>query len=60
MEKPFGIGESIAREKFVSETPPGLLPTLDVENEMKLALTSKEAFDNNAMVQKMKELGRER
>ncbi|GMN55961.1 hypothetical protein TIFTF001_025080 [Ficus carica] len=60
MEKPFGIGESIAKEKFVSETPRELLPTLDVENEMKLALTSKEAFDNNAMAQKMKELGLER
>ncbi|XP_024024401.1 fatty acyl-CoA reductase 2 [Morus notabilis] len=60
MEKPFRIGETIAGEKFISETPPGRLPMLDVKNEMKLAWTSKEAFENNAMTQKMKELGLQR
>lgn len=60
MEKPFHIGESIAGENFISETPPGLLPMLDVEKEIKLALNSKEAFESNAAAQKMKELGLER
>ncbi|PON82436.1 Fatty acyl-CoA reductase [Trema orientale] len=60
MEKPFRIGETIAGENFISEAPPGMLPTLDVESEIKLALNSKEALENNAVAQKMKELGLER
>ena len=60
MEKPFCIGESIAGESFSEIPPPNLLPTLDVENEIQLALTSKKAFGNNGVTQKMKELGLER
>ncbi|KAM1747792.1 hypothetical protein ACFX12_008864 [Malus domestica] len=59
MEKPFCIGESIAGEKHISETPPGFSP-LDVENEIKFALNSKGAYENNKVAQKMKELGLER
>ncbi|KAJ9181224.1 hypothetical protein P3X46_009376 [Hevea brasiliensis] len=60
MEKPFCIGDCIAEESFVSETTPRFLPTLHVENEMKLALNSKEAFQENEVAQMMKELGLER
>ncbi|XP_062109769.1 fatty acyl-CoA reductase 2, chloroplastic [Humulus lupulus] len=60
MEKQFRIGETISGENFVSETPPGLLPILDVEKEIQLALNSKEAFENNGLAQKMKGLGLER
>ncbi|KAF2289550.1 hypothetical protein GH714_037111 [Hevea brasiliensis] len=60
MEKPFCIGDCIAEESIVSETTPRFLPTLHVENEMKLALNSKEAFQENEVAQKMKELGLER
>lgn len=58
MEKPFCIGDSIARE-IISENPQSFLPALDVENEINLALTSNKAFQNNA-TQKMKDLGLER
>lgn len=63
MEKPFCIGDCIARESFgdfVSENTPRFPPTLDVENEMKLALNSKETFQENDLAQKMKELGLQR
>lgn len=60
MEKPFCIGDSIAREIRISETPPRTFPTLDVQGEIKLALDSKEAFKHNNVVQKLKELGLER
>ncbi|KAF8369876.1 hypothetical protein HHK36_032091 [Tetracentron sinense] len=60
LEKPFCIGDSIARERITSETPPRSLPVLDVEAEMKLAFDSREAFQDNAVSQKMKELGLER
>jgi hypothetical protein len=38
LEKPFCIGDSIARERVTSETPPRSLPVLDVEAERKWAL----------------------
>lgn len=60
MEKPFRIGYSIARERVTSETSLRSLPVLDVEAENKLALDSREAFQDNAVAQKMKELGLER
>ncbi|KAK9921601.1 hypothetical protein M0R45_030105 [Rubus argutus] len=59
MEKPFSIGESITGENSTSETPPGFDP-LDVENEIKLAMNSKGAYEDNEVAQKMKDLGLER
>lgn len=59
MERPFCKGDSIAREGFLSEIP-GPLPTLDVESEIKLALDSKEAFEESLASQSLKELGLER
>lgn len=59
MEKPFCIGESIIGENSTSETPPGF-ESLDVENEMKLAMNSKGAYEDNELAQKMKDLGLER
>ncbi|KAL8140601.1 hypothetical protein V2J09_006622 [Rumex salicifolius] len=56
MEKPFRIGESIARENLDSEKATNLLPTLHVEDEINLALSSAEA--NGTL--KMKDLGLER
>ncbi|PSS36284.1 Fatty acyl-CoA reductase [Actinidia chinensis var. chinensis] len=60
MEKPFGIGDSIARENLLFETQKIPLPTLRVEDELKLVLDSKGTFDDNSVAQKMKELGLER
>ncbi|GFY80731.1 Jojoba acyl CoA reductase-related male sterility protein [Actinidia rufa] len=60
MEKPFGIGDSIARENLLFETQKTPLPTLRVEDELKLVLDSKGTFDDNSVAQKMKELGLER
>ena len=60
MEKPFCLGDSIAKEGFISEAPPSILPTLNIEAEITLALDSKEAFKDSTMPQKMKELGLER
>ncbi|KAA8518320.1 hypothetical protein F0562_015797 [Nyssa sinensis] len=55
MEKPFQMGDSIAREsarRFV--------PALDIEGEMKVALDLQEAVEDNEVAQKMKALGLER
>ncbi|KAF7146275.1 hypothetical protein RHSIM_Rhsim04G0090500 [Rhododendron simsii] len=60
MEKPFCIGDSIARENLAFETSERPLPFLRVEDELKLVLDSKESLDGNAVAQKMKELGLER
>ncbi|XP_057496385.1 fatty acyl-CoA reductase 2, chloroplastic [Actinidia eriantha] len=60
MEKPFSIGDSIARENLIFETQKIPLPTLRVEDELKLVLDSKGTFDDNSEGQKMKELGLER
>ncbi|KAM5559115.1 fatty acyl-CoA reductase 2, chloroplastic [Rosa sericea] len=59
MEKPFYIGESITGENSTSDTLPGFDP-LDVENEIKLAMNSKGAYEDNEVAQKMKDLGLER
>lgn len=59
-ERPFIIGDSIAREKFVSEVPTEALPILDIEGEMKLISYYRGKFEGNLLAQKMKELGLER
>ncbi|KAK6945410.1 Fatty acyl-coenzyme A reductase, NAD-binding domain [Dillenia turbinata] len=55
MEKPFCVGDNIVGENLISETP-----KLDIEAEIKLALDSRVAFEDNVMAQKMKQLGLER
>ena len=60
MEKPFDIGDCIARENLISETTPRSIPELVVENELVLALSSKEGCHESEVAQKMKELGLER
>ena len=60
MEKPFQMGESIAKEKATSELPPLSYPLLNVDSELEIALDSKVAFEGNLENQKMKELGLER
>ncbi|KAL9373841.1 hypothetical protein Peur_033461 [Populus x canadensis] len=61
MEKPFLFGDCIARENLIiSDSTPRFAPALDIEHEMNLALDSKEAFQENEVAQKMKELGLER
>ncbi|WRX23895.1 Fatty acyl-coenzyme A reductase [Theobroma cacao] len=60
MEKPFDIGDCIARENLISETTPRSIPELDVEDELALALNSKKGFDDTEVAHKMKELGLER
>ncbi|KAK4281778.1 hypothetical protein QN277_013231 [Acacia crassicarpa] len=59
-ERPFIIGDSIAREKFVSEEQPEALPSLEIEGEMKLVSYYKGKYEGNLLAQKMKELGLER
>ncbi|KAL6997523.1 alcohol-forming fatty acyl-CoA reductase [Sarracenia purpurea var. burkii] len=59
-EKPLCIGDCIARENLIFESPKRPLPTLRVEDELKLVLNSKKTLDGNEVAQKMKELGLER
>ncbi|KAF9592873.1 hypothetical protein IFM89_018453 [Coptis chinensis] len=61
LEKPFFVGDSIARERISLDThPTGSLPMLDIEAEIKLAMNTRESFQNDAVTQKMKDLGLER
>ncbi|QCE05335.1 fatty acyl-CoA reductase 2 [Vigna unguiculata] len=60
MERPFSIGECIAKEKFISEVSPKYLPTLDVEGEINLVSNYKGDVEDNILAQKMKEIGLER
>ncbi|KAL5067477.1 hypothetical protein RYX36_018364 [Vicia faba] len=60
MERPFSIGDCIAREKLISGVPPKYLPTLDIENEINLVLKNKGNIDDNELAQKMREMGLER
>ncbi|KAL8263076.1 hypothetical protein R6Q59_024425 [Mikania micrantha] len=57
MEKPFNIGETIARESLMYGNH---MPKLNVEDEIKMVLELKKSVGENALVQKLKELGLER
>ncbi|GJV08474.1 fatty acyl-CoA reductase 2-like protein [Tanacetum coccineum] len=57
MEKPFNIGDSIARERLLYGNH---MPKLNVEDEIKMVLESKKSLGENEVVQKLKELGLER
>ncbi|KAK7278796.1 hypothetical protein RJT34_23832 [Clitoria ternatea] len=59
MERPFSIGDCIARENFISEAPK-YLPTLDIEGEINLVSNYKGNIEDNLLAQKMKEMGLER
>ena len=58
-EKPFCIGDTIARETVSSEFPGKSMPLLDIEAEIKLAFASGNArtTSNASSVQEMKDLG---
>ena len=60
MEKPFSAGESIARESLLFGADCIFLPTLNVEDEIKLVIESKQAIDDSVLAQRMKSLGLER
>nr|KYP53438.1 Fatty acyl-CoA reductase 2 [Cajanus cajan] len=61
MERPFSIGDCIAKEKFISEvSPKKYLPTLDIEGEINLVSNYKGNIEDNLLAQKMKEIGLER
>ncbi|XWS56140.1 hypothetical protein CRYUN_Cryun09bG0061000 [Craigia yunnanensis] len=60
MEKPFDIGDCIARENLISETTSRFIPELDIEDELALARNSKVGCHESEVAQKMKELGLER
>lgn len=60
LEKPFSIGDSIARESFNAKQGNGPFPVLDVEREINLSLSSRKALEDHAADQKMKELGLDR
>ncbi|XP_076907948.1 fatty acyl-CoA reductase 2, chloroplastic-like [Bidens hawaiensis] len=57
MEKPFNVGETIARESLMYGNH---TQKLNVEDEIKMVLESKKFLGENALVQKLKELGLER
>ncbi|KAI3677016.1 hypothetical protein L1987_86634 [Smallanthus sonchifolius] len=57
MEKPFNVGESIARESLMYGNH---MPKLNVEDEIKMVLELKKSLGENALAQKLKELGLER
>lgn len=60
MEKPFCIGDSIAKENLLSEVNPNSFTSLNVEDEIKLVLESKQGLEDNSVAQKMKEIGLQR
>ncbi|KAI4300652.1 hypothetical protein L6164_034003 [Bauhinia variegata] len=60
MERPFNIGETIARQNFLSKIPQKFLPTLDIEGEIKLSANYEANVEDNLLPQKMRELGLER
>lgn len=60
LERPFRIGESIAGESFESENQTSLIPFLDVEEEISIALNLCDALEDQKAAQRMKELGLER
>ncbi|KAK7355078.1 hypothetical protein VNO80_14323 [Phaseolus coccineus] len=60
MERPFSIGECIAKENFISEISPKYLPTLDIEGEINLVSNYKGDIEDSLLAQKMKEIGLER
>ncbi|KAK9068571.1 hypothetical protein SSX86_012686 [Deinandra increscens subsp. villosa] len=57
MEKPFKVGESIARESLKYGNH---IPKLNVEDEIKMVLELKKSLGENVSAQKLKELGVER
>ncbi|CAN4096693.1 unnamed protein product [Withania somnifera] len=57
MENPFCIGDSIATENLLSGVNQNSFPSLNVEDEIKLALESKQGLEDNSVAQKMKEIG---
>ena len=60
MERPFSIGDCIAREKFISEVPPSFLPSLDIEAEINMVSNYGGNIEDNLLAQKMREMGLER
>lgn len=60
MERPFSIGDCIAREKLISGVPPKYLPTLDIESEIDLVSNNNGNIGNDLLAQKMREMGLER
>lgn len=60
LEKPFSIGDTIAREKSFSEFSAKNTPLLDIETEIKLAFDSKKTSRDSSMIQELKDLGLER
>ncbi|KAK1259033.1 Fatty acyl-CoA reductase 2 [Acorus gramineus] len=60
MEMPFCMGDSIAREKAVSESSMISHPSLDADAEMQLVSNSTNASQDSSVAQQMKELGLKR
>ncbi|PIA59374.1 hypothetical protein AQUCO_00400330v1 [Aquilegia coerulea] len=60
LEKPFNLGDSIAREKAASESPTRSFPLLNVEAEVEMALDARNGFQDSTVSTTMKELGLER
>ena len=61
MEKPFCVGDSIARESHTFGKPgTSNLPKLNVRDELEFVLDPKQGLEGNALAQNMKALGSER
>ncbi|XP_020585176.1 fatty acyl-CoA reductase 2-like [Phalaenopsis equestris] len=60
MEKPFLIGDNIAKELVSHEISAKSMPWLDIEAEIRLAFNSMKAPDDAFFIQEMKDLGLKR
>lgn len=60
MEKPFCVGDSIAKENLLSGVNPNSSASLNVDDEIKLVLESKKGLEDSSVAQKMKEIGLQR
>lgn len=57
LEKPFCIGDTIARETIPAKFSENSMPLLDIETEIKLAFSSGNTTSDASSIQEMKDLG---
>ncbi|KAH0467193.1 hypothetical protein IEQ34_004431 [Dendrobium chrysotoxum] len=60
LEKPFCIGDSIAKEIISHKLSAESIPSLDIEAEIRLAFSSRKSSDDASLMQEMKDLGLKR
>lgn len=60
LEKPFKVGDSIAKERAALEGPMTFFPVLDVEAEVTMAMEARNNCEDSMVTRTMKRLGLER